>query len=81
MSDTLEVLRKILVEQFDKNPAQILPESTLESLEIDSIETFEILFSAEDAFGIKVPNDQVEIQTLADVVNLIDQLRAAQGRT
>lgn len=79
ITDTLDVLRGILVDKFGKDPAQVTPESTLESLQLDSMDTFEVLFAAEDAFSIKIPNDQIEIKTLADVVGLIDKFRAAKG--
>jgi len=78
--DTYTTLRDILVEQFEKDAASITPEATLESLDIDSLETFELIFEAEDKFGIKVPNEKVDIKTFQDVVTLIDDLRNAQGK-
>jgi acyl carrier protein len=78
--DTLETLRTIIVDKFEKDAATITPESTLESLEIDSLDTFDIIFEAEEKFGIKVPNEEVTIKTVQDVVDLIDRLRAAQGK-
>lgn len=80
MSNTLEVLRRIIADKYEKDPALITLESTLESLELDSLDIFDLLFNAEDEFGIKVPNDQVEITTLADLVALIDRVREQQGR-
>jgi acyl carrier protein len=78
--DTFATLRDIIVDKFEKDPAAITPEATFETLEIDSLDTFDIIFSAEEKFGIKVPNEQVDIKTVQDVVNLIDKLRAAQGK-
>jgi acyl carrier protein len=76
--DTFETLRTIITTKFEKDAAEITPESTFESLEIDSLDTFDIIFEAEDKFGIKVPNEEVNIKTVQDVVNLIDRLRAEQ---
>jgi len=78
--DTFETLRDIVADKFERDPATITPEATLEELEIDSLDTFDIIFSAEEKFGIKVPNDQVEIKTVQDVVTLIDRLRTEQGK-
>lgn len=78
--DTFETLRNIIVDKFEKDPAGITLDATLETLEIDSLDTFDIIFEAEEKFGIKVPNDQVEIKTVQDVVNLIDRLRNEQGK-
>ena len=54
--------------------------STFESLDIDSLDTFDIIFDAEEKFGIKVPNEEVAIKTVQDVVTLIDRLRQEQGK-
>ena len=78
--DTFETLRDIIVDKFEKDPATITPDATLKSLEIDSLDTFDIIFDAEEKFSIKVPNEQVDIKTVQDVVNLIDKLRADQQK-
>lgn len=74
MDSTLQVLTKIIADKLEVDPATITPESTLEGLGLDSLDTFDIIFNAEDAFKIKVPNDQVSISTLQDVVDLVDRL-------
>ena len=56
--------------------ATIKPESTLEELGLDSLDTFDIIFEAEDKLGIKVPNDQVDVKTIQDMTNLLDELLA-----
>lgn len=78
MADTLQTLKDIVVEKFEIDPAKITPESTLEDLGLDSLDTFDMIFSAEEAFKIKVPNDQVDIKTMQDVVNLIERLSKEQ---
>ena len=74
MDSTLQVLTKIIADKLEVDPSTITPESTLEDLGLDSLDTFDIIFNAEDAFKIKVPNDQVTINTLQDVVDLVDRL-------
>ena len=74
MDSTLQVLTNIIADKLEVDPATITPESTLEGLGLDSLDTFDIIFNAEDAFKIKVPNDQVSINTLQDVVDLVDRL-------
>ncbi|HEY7986346.1 MAG TPA: acyl carrier protein [Methylophilaceae bacterium] len=78
--DTFETLRGIITDKFDIDASKVTLDATLETLELDSLDTFDIIFEAEEKFGIKVPNDQVEIKTVQDVVNLIDRLRAEQGK-
>jgi acyl carrier protein len=74
--ETFEVLKGIIVEKFDKNPDDITLESTLETLEIDSLDVFDIIFEAEEKFDITVPNEDVAVNKVGDVVALIDRIRA-----
>ena len=74
--ETFEVLKGIIVEKFDKNPDDITLDSTLETLEIDSLDVFDIIFEAEEKFDITVPNDDVAVNKVGDVVALIDRIRA-----
>ncbi len=78
--DTFETLRDIIANKFEKSPEDITLDSTFQSLDIDSLDTFDIIFEAEEKFGIKVPNEEVAIKTVQDVVTLIDRLRAEQGK-
>jgi acyl carrier protein len=78
--DTFEVLRDIIAKKFEKSIDEVELTSTFESLEIDSLDTFDIIFEAEEKFGIKVPNEEVAIKTVQDVVTLIDRLRKEQGK-
>lgn len=74
--ETFEVLKGIIVEKFDKNPDDITLDSTLETLEIDSLDVFDIIFEAEEKFDITVPNEEVAVNKVGDVVALIDRIRA-----
>ena len=80
MMDTFTVLRDILANKFEKDPASITPEATFDTLDIDSLDTIDLLFELEDKFDIKVSNDQAKLNTLQDVVDLIDRLRIEQGK-
>ena len=78
--DTFETLRDIIADKFDKSADAVTLDATFESLEIDSLDTFDIIFEAEEKFDIKVPNEEVDIKTVQDVVKLIDRLRAEQAK-
>jgi acyl carrier protein len=78
MTTTFERLCSILVKDYKLSPQALAPESTLESLGIDSLGAAELFFSAEDMFHITVPPEQVPLLTLGDVAGYIDALIAAQ---
>jgi acyl carrier protein len=65
-----------IAKKLEIDVATIKPESSLEELGLDSLDTFDIIFEAEDKLGIKVPNDQVDVKTIQDMTNLLDQLLA-----
>ena len=65
-----------IAKKLEIDVATIKPESTLEDWGLDSLDTFDIIFEAEDKLGIKVPNDQVDVKTIQDMTNLLDELLA-----
>lgn len=81
MADTLQTLTTIIAEKLDISPDKITAESTMEDLGLDSLDTFDVIFRAEDAFNIKVTNYQANLKTLQDVVSMIDQLIKEQHPT
>ena len=74
--NSFEMVSNAIAKKLEIDVTTIKPESTLEELGIDSLDTFDIIFEAEDKLGIKVPNDQVDVKTIQDMTNLLDQLLA-----
>jgi acyl carrier protein len=79
--DTLDVLRGMIAEKFELELETVQPDSTMLALGLDSLAVFDLIFDIESRFGITVSNDQIKIETVADVVALIDRLRQEQGKT
>lgn len=75
---TLERLQTLLLNHYPLQRDELTPQARLEDLQIDSLGVMELFFSIEDEFHIKVPNDQVSLQTVGDVVTYIDKLVAEQ---
>jgi acyl carrier protein len=74
--NSFEMVTNAIAKKLEIDVATIKPESTLEQLGLDSLDTFDIIFEAEDKLGIKVPNDQVDVKTIQDMTNLLDELLA-----
>ena len=74
--NSFEMVSNAIAKKLEIDVATIKPENTLEELGFDSLDTFDIIFEAEDKLGIKVPNDQVDVKTIQDMTNLLDQLLA-----
>lgn len=80
LEDVANALAKMIADKMDIDQSGIKPESDLQELGLDSLDIFDIIFSAEDYFKIKVPNDQVKITTLHDVAALVHQLILEQNK-
>lgn len=73
-----QVLTDLIADKIDIDRSSVKPDSNLKELGLDSLDTFDLIFSAEDYFKIKVPSDQIKIDTLEDVALLIQRLIATQ---
>jgi acyl carrier protein len=77
---TLERLSALLQRDFQLAPEALVPQATLESLEIDSLRMIEILFCIEEEFGITVAAEPSELRerlrTLGDLATFVDSLAA-----
>jgi acyl carrier protein len=65
-----------------KDPASLKPEQHLTAdLGIDSPRALELLCDLEEAFGIEMPEDAVgKIETIGDILKLIETLKAAPAK-
>ncbi len=75
---SIQIIQRMMVEQFDLKLENLTPEATLESLGLDSLSVIEFMFNLEDELKIKLPDERVEIKTLQDVNNLVDKILAEQ---
>ena len=72
---TLVKLRKIVNEHLGRQATEQLGDSDdLIAAGADSLDTVEIVMASEEAFGIELPDDEVEkIQTISDLAELIEK--------
>jgi acyl carrier protein len=75
MSDTLERVRKIVIEQLDADPDKVTDKASfIDDLGADSLDTVELVMAFEEEFDVEIPDDAAEhIQTVGDAVKFIDE--------
>lgn len=81
MSSIFETVQEILADKYSVAKESITPESTLESLGLDSLDLIELMFEVEDAFNIRVPQEAgtaLKAATVQDIVDNIQKL-VSQG--
>jgi acyl carrier protein len=80
MTTTFERLSATLIKDYKLSADVLVFDAPLEALGIDSLGTAELLFNIEDEFGVTLPPDDVNLTTLGDVVDFIDDLVAKQRK-
>ncbi len=78
MSTTLDRIRKLFLENFDFPEERLHPEATIESIGLDSLDKIEFLFALEKEFDIKIPDREVKLNSIQDMVGVIERLAAEQ---
>ena len=76
MTAIFERLQAIVAKKYSLDPATITPESTLESLGLDSLDLIELLFDVEDEFAIRVPQDGGSALKTATIQDIVESIRA-----
>ena len=74
--ETIEVIREILAENLDIDPASVTEESTFDSLSIDSLDMVELVCELEDRLSIDLGefDDSEGIETLGQFVEYVEGL-------
>ena len=78
-TETYTVLSSLLVDKFSVDPNKVSREATFLDLGLDSLTLMEFVFAAEDAFSIRIPEDQIDPNlaglTLDDICQVIDKMK------
>jgi acyl carrier protein len=71
--NVLSRIQKIIAGQLKIKPGQIEPRAVLEKdLDADSLDALEIIFQLEEAFNIKIMEDEArKMVTVQDIVDLV----------
>ena len=77
----LERLQDILIRDYGLSREAVAMDAVLESFGVDSLGMMELLFEIEKEFDIVIPNEQVELKTVEQVVAYIDRLVSEQHAT
>ena len=77
MESTTSVEERIitgLAKILKKQPSEIQKEARfIEDLEIDSLDTLELIFEIEEEFNIEIPQGQLPFVTVQDVINYVQE--------
>jgi len=68
-----ERIQKLICEQFDLEPEQVTQETTMEDVNADSLDVYDLAQSLEAAFDVTFHEEDLdEIKTVGDIVRFIE---------
>jgi acyl carrier protein len=70
-----------IAERFGLPLERVVPEATMESLNIDSLSMIEFMFEVEEKLGISLSESREPLKTLADVFAEIDKALQSSGKS
>jgi acyl carrier protein len=76
VTTTLERIEKLFLENFDLPEERLHPQATIESIGLDSLDKIEFLFALEKEFDVKIPDREVQLNSIQDMVTVIERLVA-----
>ncbi len=68
----LNKVKEIMMENLSIEEEKITLESTFESLEVDSLDVFQLVIEIEEAFEIEIQNPE-NMKTIKDLVSYIEE--------
>ena len=78
---TFERIKRLFLENYDFSEERLVPEATIESMGLDSLDKIEFLFALEKEFNIKIPDREVKLASLHDIITAVERLVAEQHPT
>jgi acyl carrier protein len=69
---TFDKIRDLIAKYKNIDIESIKPESTLDDLGLDSLDMFQIIFEAEEAFNIEIDHLDDDIKTIQDIADLLE---------
>ena len=77
---TWERIKKLFIKNFDFPEERLQPEATIESIGLDSLDKVEFLFALEKEFNVRIPDRDVQLNSIQDMINVIERLDHEQHK-
>ena len=78
---SLKELQDLIQQKYGLDASALDPHASMRASGVDPLALVEFLFDVEDRYGISIPGDDPHLDTLAELAQIVDQLRAAQTAT
>ena len=75
---SLTELQDLIQKKYGIDPATLDPHASMRDKGFDSLALVEFQFEIEDHFKISLPDEDADIETLAELAAVVDRVRAKQ---
>ncbi|MEJ8823010.1 phosphopantetheine-binding protein [Variovorax humicola] len=75
---SLNELQELIHEKYGIEASTLDPNASMRDKGFDSLALVEFVFAIEDKFGITMPDTDADVDTLAELADLVDKVKAAQ---
>ena len=76
---SLRQLQDIIRDKYNLDPTALDPHQSMREQGLDSLAVAEFLFEVEDRLGLTLPDEHMQVETLAGLAELIDRMRDKQA--
>ena len=75
---SLKELQDLIQAKYGLDPATLDPHASMRASGVDSLALVEFLFDVEEKLNISIPDNYPDLDTLAELAQIVDGLRAAK---
>jgi len=75
---SLKELQDLIQEKYGLDATALGPHTSMLGSGVDSLALVEFLFDIEERYGISIPDNNPDLDTLAELAEIVDRLRAVQ---
>jgi acyl carrier protein len=75
---SLKELQDLIQEKYGTEMAALDPHDSMREKGFDSLALVEFVFAIEDHFSISIPDNDPDLDTLAQLAALVDRIKASQ---
>jgi acyl carrier protein len=75
---SLKELQDLIQAKYGLDPATLDAHASMRESGVDSLALVEFLFELEEKFNISIPDNNANLDTLAELAEIVDRLRAGQ---
>lgn len=75
---SLKELQDLIQQKYGLAPEALAPHASMRASGVDSLALVEFIYAVEDKYGIAIPDSNANVDTLAELAELVDRLRAVE---